>query len=67
MTLCLAALELSLPPELEIGGMGLGSQAGASFSLPLFFFSGMRSGALANRATPVNQNLRCLTDTRATC
>lgn len=51
ITLCLAALELNLPPE-PIGGKGLDSVVDASFSLPRFFFSGMRSGALASRATP---------------
>lgn len=51
ITLCLAALELSLPPELT-GGTGLGSAGGVSFSFPLFFLSGMRSGAFANKATP---------------
>lgn len=51
ITLCLAALELSFPPEVT-GGAGLDSAAKGSFSLPRFFFSGMRSGALANSATP---------------
>ena len=50
INLCLAALELGLLPEL-MGGNGLDSVVDASFSLR-FFFSGMRSGALANRATP---------------
>jgi len=54
ITRCLAALELSLAPELT-GGKGLDSDVDASFSLVLFFFSGMRSGALANRATPVEK------------
>lgn len=59
MTRCLAALELSLAPELT-GGKGLGSDEDASFSLPRFFFSGKRSGALARRATPVEkQNRYC--------
>lgn len=51
ITLCLAALELSFTPELT-GGEGLDSAVDASFSLPRFFLSGMRSGALAKRATP---------------
>lgn len=51
ITLCLAALELSLPP-VPIGGNGLDSAVDASFSFPRFFLSGMRSGALASKATP---------------
>lgn len=59
MIRCLAALELGLPPE-PTGGNGLGSDVDASFSLPRFFFSGKRSGALARRATPVGkQNHQC--------
>lgn len=51
ITLCLDALELNLPPELT-GGEGLDSAVDVSFSLPRFFLSGMRSGALASKATP---------------
>lgn len=51
ITLCRAALELSLPPALA-GGAGLKSAAEESFSLLRFFFSGRRSGALAKSATP---------------
>lgn len=56
ITLCLDPLELSLPEV--TGGKGLDSAAGASFSLPRFFLSGIRSGALAKRATPEeNENI----------
>lgn len=59
ITLCLAPLELSLPEV--TGGKGLASAADASFSLPRFFLSGMRSGALAKRATPEEkQNIKTL-------
>lgn len=52
ITLCLAARELGLLLELA-GGKCLDSAIIASFSLPRFFFSGTRSGALAKRATPM--------------
>lgn len=59
MARCLAALELSLTLELA-GGTGLKSDVADSLSLPRFFFSGMRSGALAKRATPVRkQRVQC--------
>lgn len=52
INLCLAPRELSFIPELVTGGAGLGSTEEPSLSLFLFFFSGIRSGALANSATP---------------
>lgn len=54
ITLCLGARELGLLLELA-GGKCLDSAMTASFSLPRFFFSGTRSGALAKRATPDKQ------------
>lgn len=54
ITLCLDALELSLVPE-PMTGKDLDSEVETSLPLDCFFLSGMRSGALAKRATPAEK------------